>query len=421
MKAEILSTGDELRTGALVDTNSSYIASRLEELGLEITRHSCVGDDMESLVTILMEIGQRSEIAVITGGLGPTPDDLSSEAAAKAANVEHVFNDKAFTDIRAYFKKINRNMHPTNKKQAFFPKGARVLDNPIGTAPGFFVKINNCTCFFLPGVPTEMTKMMDEQVLPQILKMTNIKPDISIIKTLMAFGVSESMLGSHLKDIPESVPGIKVGTRAHFPEIQVKIYGRGKDKEKIEQSINKAEIIIKKRLNKWIFSDNGQSIESIVGDLLRKNNSTLSVAESCTGGLIGHMLTSVSGSSDYFLFSAVTYSNDAKINVLNVSQDTLIQHGAVSEETVMQMAQGSKKITNSTYAIATSGIAGPTGGTKEKPVGTLCIGFASPNELSALTIHLPFGRRSQKKQVFAMAALDVLRRKILGLPLLQFN
>ncbi|CAN2039974.1 CinA-like protein [Candidatus Magnetomoraceae bacterium gMMP-15] len=414
MKIEILATGDELRTGALIDTNSAYIADKLEQLGFEISRHSCVGDDMNALVSILNEIGSRANAAIVTGGLGPTIDDLSSEAAAIASEVPLIMNAKALKNIEAFFKKLNRPMNSCNKKQAFFPKNSEILNNPIGTAPGFSCLIKKCRFFFIPGVPVEMRKMLKEQVMPCFKKLYAKDQDISIIKTFVTFGAGESNLNEYLIDFPKHFPEVKLGTRAKFPEVQIKIYSRGKDEKKVQKLIDNASAFIMKRIEKWVFSTNGESMEMVVGRLLRENKASLAIAESCTGGLIANLITSVPGSSDYFLFSGVTYSNEAKESILGVSHETIEKYGAVSKETVKEMAMGALKAAGSTYAIATSGIAGPGGGTPDKPVGTVCVGIAGPDGVETNRFYFSIGSRIRKKEIFAMAAMDCLRRKIVS-------
>ena len=413
MLAEILSTGEELRTGSLVDTNAAYIAEKLYFLGINLNRIQCVGDNIEILTQTLQEISKRADIAIVTGGLGPTSDDLTAEAASKASEKELIFNEKAFDLIKKFFENMGRTMSDSNRKQAFFPLTSEIIKNDIGTAPGFCLKINKCMFFFLPGVPVEMKKMLNDYVIPKIQNGKNL--NIPLLKTLIIFGLPESKAGTLTKDIPDLYPGINIGTRAKLPEIQIKLYTNYNNNINKELLTNAFEFA-KKQLKKWIISENGESIELVVGNLLKQRYQTLSIAESCTGGHISDLITSVPGSSDYFLFSAVTYSNQAKEKILNVSSDTLMKHGAVSIETVKEMAKGARDITNSTYAIATSGIAGPGGGTDDKPVGTLCIGFADKEKIEGFKYFLPFGNREQKKKIFAMAALDLLRRKISGLP-----
>jgi len=419
MIVEILSTGNELMTGALIDTNAAYISQMLLEFGIEVHRQSTIGDNYNNLVLILQEISQRADMAIVTGGLGPTLDDLTSEAAAKAKNVALVLDIITIKQLESFFKKLGREMDPSNKKQALLPATAERLDNPIGTAPGFMLKINHCLFFFMPGVPREMKKMLREQVIPRISSLTSLD-QLLIKQTLVTIGMSESKLGAYLKSIRHHFPELEMGTCAVFPEIQIILYARGQDKDHLHAIINNAIQTIKTDLGHYVISQQGDSLETIIGQLLNQKNATLAVAESCTGGLIGHWITSVPGSSAYFVFSGVTYSNDAKINVLGVSSQTLQTYGAVSEETVCEMALGARKIANTTYAIAISGIAGPGGGTETKPVGTVCIGIQSDQGSESYRYYLPYGERAEKKLLFAKIALECLRRHILNYEPLKF-
>lgn len=413
MKAEILATGDELRSGALVDSNSAYIAQKLEESGVEVTRHVTVGDDKDILVSTIKEISRRANIAVVTGGLGPTQDDLSSEAAAKAAGVNLVLNKQALISMEAFFKKRNHLMSASNQKQAMLPEGAHCINNPVGTAPGFFIKINKCTFFFLPGVPFEMKKMLSASVIPEINAFFGNNRQFCMVKTISTFGLTEAAAGETLSDLTAKFPGVKIGFRSKFPEIQVKVYVYGKEEKKLMAKMEGACEYIYSKIGKKVFSVNKGTMESEVGKLLVEKNATLAVAESCTGGLISHMITNVPGSSDYFVFSCTTYSNESKQSVLDVSEKTLNYYGAVHEKTAMEMAKGVRRISGATYGLATSGIAGPGGATKDKPVGTVCIGIATEKEEKGFSYYYPFPTRNMNKSIFAMKALDILRMELI--------
>ncbi|MDD2390418.1 MAG: competence/damage-inducible protein A [Desulfobacterales bacterium] len=414
MIAEILSTGDEIRTGSLVDTNSAYIAQKLEETGVDVVRHSCVGDDFDMLVSILKEIGDRADIAIMTGGLGPTTDDLTSEAAAAAAGVELTIDPDALVSMEEFFKIRKRPLTDTNKKQALLPKGARCLVNRVGTAPGLSMKIGRCVFFCLPGVPHEMRWMLSDAVLPQIVKLSGADRYVYQVRTMGLFGVGESDANRELDGFDEYFPDLKLGYRAHFPEVQIKVYARGKDAVRLNARAEAAAEWIFHRLGKWMYSLDGDPMEEEIGKLLTSHNATVAVAESCTGGLIAHWLTSVPGSSNYFLFSGVTYSNEAKINVLGVSPETINTCGAVHEQTAKEMAEGARRISGAVYGISTTGIAGPDGGSEEKPVGTVCIGLATPRYAKGYRFQYNYGMRNMNKEVFAMKALDLLRRELVG-------
>ncbi|RJQ72308.1 MAG: competence/damage-inducible protein A [Desulfobacteraceae bacterium] len=414
MQAEILATGDEIRTGALVDSNSAHIAGMLEQNGIEVTRHQAVGDDLAMLVSIIGEISRRADVAVVTGGLGPTQDDLSSAAAAQAAGVELVEDQRALAEIEAFFSKRGRAMNPSNRKQALFPKGAACLYNALGTAPGFRISIGRCTFFFLPGVPHEMQAMLAEQVLPEVLRRQGGARAFRMTRVVSSFGLPESAVGEKVAAIGTVFPEIKLGLRAKFPEIQVKLYLNTADEANGQMILSQAVDWVAGQLEPHAFSVQERTLAEEVGDLLKQRGATLALAESCTGGLIADWLTNTAGSSDYFLLSAVTYANAAKIKVLGVSEDTLQRCGAVDEETARQMAEGARRAAGATYGLGVTGIAGPGGGSPEKPVGTVCLGLSDAEQCSSRKFTISFGRRLMNKRIFAMLALDFVRRRMLG-------
>jgi len=415
MIAEIMATGEEIRSGALIDSNSAYIAAKLEENGVAVTRHTCVGDDLDLLIAAFKEIGSRADIAVVTGGLGPTSDDLTAEAAAKAGGVTLDLNPSALQCVENFFKARNRAMNAASRKQALLPAGAECLRNPIGTAPGFRLQIGECLFFFLPGVPGEMRRMLSDIVLPQLIGLMGDQRRFYRVRTLSTFGLTESQTFERLAGLEEAFPQMSLGLRVRFPEIQVKLYANGTSDQQLNDDLEAAVRWVIEKMGNKVFSQQGDPMEKTVGHLLREKQATLALAESCTGGLIANMLTNVSGSSDYFVFSGITYSNQAKINILKVPKETIDTHGAVHEKTAVEMARGARNVAGATYGLATSGIAGPTGGTAEKPVGTVCIGLATPHGTAGHRFHFWFGRRTMNKQMFAVAALEVLRRELLGI------
>ena len=414
MHTEILTTGDEVCSGAIVDSNAAHIATRIEEIGIKIERQTCVRDDIKALSDVIKNIAQRADIVIVTGGLGPTVDDVTSQSAAEAAGVELVQDSEAFNTMQAFFKKLNRPIKGMNKKQALLPKGATCLENPIGTAPGFCMAISGCTFFFLPGVPIEMRMMLADKVLPRIAVLRGESDGHYMVKTISVFGLTESAVNEHLIDFNEQYPAITLGFRAKFPEIHIKFYLQGNHVNQMTDLMENAGKWVYQQIGDNVFSVEELSMEGEVGRLLRRQKATLATAESCTGGLIAHRLTDVPGSSAYFLCSAVTYANEAKINILGVASDTLNRVGAVHEETVKEMAIGVRRISGATYGIAVSGIAGPDGGSDEKPVGTICIGLAAPDYVEGYRFHFPFGDRRMRKLMFATKALDILRRKLIN-------
>ena len=414
MIAEILSTGDEIRSGAIVDTNTAYIARELGRVGINVRRHVCVGDDKRVLCDVLKEISGRADLVIVTGGLGPTDDDVTTEAAADAAGVALVENDTALEMVKAFFQSRHREMNPFGQKMALLPKGSEIIKNRSGAAPGFILEIKKCRFYFLPGVPFEMEIMMAEEVLPHILKQKDSETGFFPVRTLSSFGVPESQANGLLKEFGAKFPEIALGFRAIFPEVHIKLYGKGTDKHEIEQKMAAATKWVADILGDHVLSLSGDSMESALGKLLNRQNATIAVAESCTGGLISSRLTDVAGSSNYFLLSAVTYANEAKVNVLGVSPETLETFGAVHEETAKQMALGVQRLANATYGISTTGIAGPDGGTSEKPVGTVCIGIATPRSVKGYRFCFSYQDRARNKYMFATKAMDLLRRELIG-------
>ncbi|MDY6905163.1 MAG: competence/damage-inducible protein A [Thermodesulfobacteriota bacterium] len=413
MIAEILSTGNEVLCGAVVDSNAAFIAQHLEEAGIEVRRHVCVGDDMDDLVAALTEIAGRADVALMTGGLGPTGDDLTGEAVAKAAGVPLVFNEEAHQSVAAFFESRRGRIQDSDNKQAMLPQGASCIVNDVGSAPGFVTIIGNCRVFAMPGVPHEMKKMVKDFVLPYIGQLETGARLHAATRTVSVFGLPESIVGQRIKPFNEVFPGLRYGIRVKFPEIYVKVTARLKDAAEAEKRVGQAAQWVSDAIGNPAFSMTGDSLEVETARLLKKVNATIAVAESCTGGLLADLLTSVPGSSAYFLLSAVTYANQAKIDLLDVPAATIEANGAVSEETAKAMAEGARRIAGATYGIATSGIAGPDGGTEEKPVGTVCIGIATPEKTDAMRWQLSFQNRAMNKRIFAFVAIEALRQELL--------
>ena len=411
--AEILATGDEIRSGALVDSNSAWIAERLEETGIRVTRHACVGDELPRLVAEFLEIGRRADLAVVTGGLGPTSDDLTAQAAAGAVGRPTRLFPEALAAIEAFFQRKNRSMPASNTKQAMLPEGAEIIENPVGTAPGFSLEIEGCLFFFLPGVPREMQIMCRESVLPAVRRFLGPQPGVMKTRTLSSFGLTESRAADALAGFEDRFPSIKLGFRALFPEIQVKLYLHGERMADIENLELEAVPWLKQRIGESLISETGETLPMVVGRLLSREGATVALAESCTGGLAAHWLTSHPGSSAYFLLAAVTYADTAKHRVLGVSEDTLATLGAVSEATALEMARGVRDLAAADYGLSITGVAGPGGGSPEKPVGCVCFGLAGPDISLATTRQFHFENRHQNQSMAAAYSLDLLRRQLL--------
>ncbi len=414
MKAELLATGDEIRTGAIVDTNSAYIAEKLELQGVAVSGHTCVGDRLGDISEALAAMARRAAVVVVTGGLGPTADDRTAGAAALAAGVGLCEDPAALRNVTRFFEQRGLPMNPSNRKQALLPEGANCLDNPVGTAPGFALTIGACRFYFLPGVPREMKAMLANHVLPEIAARMPGVPMVRQIRVVSTFGLPESAVGEKVRGIEGEFEDLQVGLRVVFPEIHVRLYGGGADGEEAGHKLEAAAQAVQKRLGRYVLSPTGASMAAVLGQLLVGRGATLAAAESCTGGLIAKQLTDVPGSSGFFVFSGVTYANEAKVRVLGVREATLAALGAVHEDTALEMAAGARQVAKADFAIATTGIAGPDGGTADKPVGTVCLGLATPQGARAFRYIFPFGDRDLNRRVFAATAMDRLRRYLQG-------
>jgi nicotinamide-nucleotide amidase len=411
MKAMVITTGEEILKGEVVDTHSPWISEKLSEMGVEVVHHLSVGDNLASLTEVFLRVAGSCDVAVVTGGLGPTEDDLTSQAAAESAGVPLVDDPAAAASVAAYFEGRHVAVPASNLKQARLPRGATCIPNPVGTAPAFCLDLAGTRFWFLPGVPHEMHYLMRGVVLPAI---ADLQPKGSrLAKTaITTFGLPESVVGERMAGLEALFQGVHVGYRANFPIIEVKIWAFSREGDGLEWLQQTAVEEALKRLDGYVVSGRGLTMGEAVAQKLSESKKTVAVAESCTGGLIGSLLTDVPGSSDWFLLSAVTYANSAKEQVLGVRRETLDAHGAVSAETVHQMAEGARRVSGADIGIATSGIAGPTGGTDEKPVGSVWIGIATATGTETHHFVSPFKNRHQNKRVFAFKALDVLRRAI---------
>jgi nicotinamide-nucleotide amidase len=405
MTTAVLSIGTELTRGELVNTNASWLSSSLTDLGFGVFEHLVVDDDKGRIIQALERLSRRARIIVCTGGLGPTTDDLTTEAVADALAVPMVRDEASIDHIRKRFERIGRVMSESNKKQADFPRGAEILPNPVGTAPGFLVRIHDALCFFMPGVPREMKRMFEEQVVPKIRVLA---PNDQFQVRLRTFGLPESVVGEKLGDIESSFPGVTIGYRAHFPDIEVKVHARAGSHGQARELCERATTEVRARLSDVIYGEGDDSFPAVVGRVLRGRGLKLAIAESCTGGLVAHLLTKEPGASDFLLFDAVTYANSAKTAVLGVDEDVLRAHGAVSPEVAGAMAEGVRRVSGADIGLALTGIAGPTGGSADKPVGT--VHFATSSRAGTRVVHrLLWGERPQIQTLAAYVGLQLVR------------
>ncbi|MFW2386971.1 MAG: competence/damage-inducible protein A [Polyangiales bacterium] len=411
MTVAVLSIGTELTRGELVNTNAAWLGEELTRLGFDVTEHATVDDELERIVTLIHRFAEDHEVIVVTGGLGPTSDDLTTEAAAAAAGVELRRDERVVEGIRQKFKAFGRVMPESNAKQGDFPEGADVLANAVGTAPGFSLALGAARFFFVPGVPREMKHIFAQSIAPAIAPLAEPRTHQIHIRT---FGMTESGVAQALRGLEKTHPGLTLGYRAHFPEIEVKVHVRAASAAEAEQRSESIAAEVRELLGDAVFGGRDDSFAEVVGKALRDAGKTLAVAESCTGGRVGELLTAVPGASDYLLLDAVVYANSAKEAVLGVSPEVLSEHGAVSAETAGAMAEGALRVAGADIAVSITGIAGPGGGTEEKPVGTIWFGVARKNE-PTITKHrkLPWDR-DRVQALSAYIALELVRRAALG-------
>jgi len=414
MTAAVLSIGTELVRGELVNSNAAWLGEHLTDLGFEIVEHATVDDDAKRIVETLLRLSRTARVVVATGGLGPTSDDLTTRAVADALGVDLVRDEASLAKIRQRYASVGREMPPSNEKQADFPDGAEIVPNPLGTAPGFAVTIGSSLMYFLPGVPSEMQHMFHESVVPAVVRLATRETHQEHVRT---FGLTESRIAQLLEGIEEERPEIVLGYRATFPEIEVKVLARAPSEAVAQAAAREVAAVVRERLGDAVYGGRNDTFPGAVGNALRNKGLTLAVAESCTGGLVGSMITSVAGSSDYLLADLVTYSNSAKEKVLNVNPEVLRAHGAVSAETAAEMAEGALRMMGSDLAVAITGIAGPGGGTDDKPVGTVWFGLAQRGQPTVTQHRMLPGDRQRIQTLAAYLALRLVWRAALGRPL----
>jgi nicotinamide-nucleotide amidase len=418
----VVTIGDELLRGEIVDSNKSHLSQRMLALELETTRHVSVPDDPRLMEEVLREAAARARVVLVSGGLGPTRDDLTTEIAAKSFGRKLVRDAESLEQIRAFFRRFNREMAENNAKQADFPEGAVILPNPIGTAPGFMLDVPSPTAgesptqlFFMPGVPRELYRMLDEEVVPRISARLG-RGRVVRARLLRTFGIGESNLDRMLADLAQGDPDAVLGFRTQFPDNLVRILVRAADERAAESRLDSLEREVRARLGDLVVGAGERKLEEVVAELLRERKRTIGVAESLTGGLIASRLTDVPGSSAYLLEAVVAYANDAKVRALGVSAESLAQHGAVSEPVARQMAEGVRRAAGADVGLATTGVAGPDGGSVEKPVGTLWLALADGAGTIAHRYQL-MTDRARNKELASQLALDWIRRRLLGLPI----
>lgn len=409
MRVELVMIGTELLLGDTVDTNASYLAEGLARHGIDLYYKSTVGDNWLRLIEVLSQALSRSDLVITSGGLGPTMDDLTREAAAAVTNCPLERNEEAEALMEAFFQRLGRTMTQNNRKQAYLPRGAQAIPNSWGTAPGILWEMHGKTLICLPGVPRELKGMFEETVLPYLR--AHSEGQVLVSRTLHFAGIGESQLEEEIRDILLEQGNPTVAPYASFGMVKLRITAKAPSELQARQLIAPVERQLRKRVGEFVYAVDGELLEEVVGRLLRGRGETVTSAESCTGGLIAHRITDVAGSSDYFERGFVTYSNAAKVQDLGVRSSTLEAFGAVSEECVREMAAGVRRHSDADWGLAVTGIAGPGGGTDEKPVGLVYMAVASAKE-TVTERHQFQGSRSDIKFRVAQAALNLLRRQL---------
>jgi len=413
VRLEVINTGTELMLGQVVNTHAAYFGEQLFPLGIRIQRQTCVPDG-DIIAQVLREAFPRADVLLITGGLGPTSDDITREILAEMLGMELELDEKIVAHIRAIFRRSNREMPETNKRQAMVPKGASALDNPNGTAPGLYfpgVPGKQPHLYVLPGPPRELRPMFQNIVLPQLLEMIAAEKGVApSYRSFRLLGLGESHIAEILEAPLRAMKDLEIGYCARLGEVDVRVIGA-------PDLLAEAETLVKAHFAENLINIDGRTLEATLVPLLKERGQWMATAESCTGGFIAHTITNVPGASEVLRQGYITYANEAKTELLGVPAALIAEHGAVSEQVARAMAEGCLAKSGVDHAVAVTGIAGPGGGTREKPVGTVFIGQASKGaETFVKHSYFPADRQSFKERVMRIA-LDLIRRRVLGLPL----
>jgi nicotinamide-nucleotide amidase len=410
--AEILTIGTEILLGDLVDTNSAWLSSRLAPLGVSLYRHTTVGDNRQRITAALLEAAARTDLVITTGGLGPTSDDLTNECLGVAAGREMVEYPEARRHVDEMFRRFGREPSPSNYKQALFPEGSRLIPNPVGTAMGAMLELDGALVATFPGVPGEMRSMFEETLEPLVRERSE---GAIVSRTLWFTGIGESALAEKVQDLLDASDPT-VAPLAGQGKVRLRVTSRATTPEEAERKINPAADEILSRLGDYYFGEDDETLESALGKLLTERGATLALAESCTGGLLAKRLTDQAGASAFLMEGLVTYSNESKERLLGVPEALLADHGAVSEPVAEAMAQGVRKGVGTDYGLSVTGVAGPDGGSEEKPVGLVFVGISDEEGTAVERLDLSAWRRSREaiRERSANRAFDLLRHRILG-------
>ncbi|MBN2413802.1 competence/damage-inducible protein A [candidate division KSB1 bacterium] len=410
MKVEIISIGDELLIGQTINTNAGWIGEQLLNIGIQVHWITTIGDNYEYLTNALQLAESRADIVLLTGGLGPTHDDITKKVVCEYFGSKLIMDRNVLEQVRERFRKRGIPMVKINEEQALVPDKAIIIKNNLGTAPGFVFKRNNRYFYVMPGVPREMKGMMNNFILPDISG--RLSGNIFIRKTLVTTGIPESTLYERIKDLPAIEKLAKISFLPNLAGVKIRLTAEGKNRQEADTQLAKAEKLVRKNIESFIFAEKDITIEEIIAEWFIKHNKTLAAAESCTGGLVANQFTNIPGSSAFFLGGIISYSNQVKIDTLGVPEELINKHGAVSDKVAGAMAKGVRERLGADYAISTTGIAGPSGATPGKPVGLVYVGYADADETT--TARFTFADdRLGNKQRFSQAVMNLLRSKIM--------
>jgi nicotinamide-nucleotide amidase len=414
MKSYLISIGDELLIGQTINTNAAFIGNKLADINIDIIHISVVKDEENDIITELDLAKDKADLIIITGGLGPTHDDITKKTIVKYFNTELVENEGVLENIRSLFLKRGREVTPLNEQQALVPKIAKVISNDYGTAPGMWIEYDKKIYIIMPGVPYEMRPMMENFVIPELTEIAASEGLLIRRLLLQTTGIPESTLYERLGNLKELLDDAELAFLPSPYGVKLRVTVRTDDEESAKNKLTEIEQKIRSKVGRYVFARGEEKLEETVGRLLKERDLTLSIAESCTGGNICNLITNIPGSSKYFERGVISYSNAAKVEILKVDEDSMTKHGAVSQEVAMQMAEGIKSTSGTDIGLSVTGILGPSGATTDKPVGLIYIGYCDEKVCTASKFY--FGNdRLINKQRATQAALDVLRRNLLGI------
>ncbi|MHA8060669.1 competence/damage-inducible protein A [Aquirufa beregesia] len=412
VRAEIITIGDEILYGQILDTNTQWISLELDKIGIKTIRKSSVGDQESEIVSILEEAQHRADIVFITGGLGPTKDDLTKKVLANFFDCDMAYHPQALEDVRVFFEKRGRELSDLNRDQALLPTKAQYVQNKQGTAPGMWFEEKGTVWVSMAGVPFEMKAIMEDLVLPRVAK--HFKTPTIVHKIVKVVGIGESYLSDMIQDWELSLPSyIKLAYLPSLGIVKLRLTGFGDSVSQLNQDIQQEINRVMPLIKPYVFGYEQDELSQVIGQLLIEKGASISVAESCTGGYLSHLFTEIAGSSDYFKGGVISYANEVKIATLGVSPTLLEQEGAVSEACIVAMSNGVREKLNSTLSLATSGIAGPDGGTEEKPVGTVWIALSHSQGVITRKLQLA-GTRKQIIHMTALSCLNLVRKFLLN-------